>query len=421
MNVRPIRRAPLACALAMLCFPLSALADAVTDWNAIAQPVVAAAGGPPLQFRVMTMTHIAIHDALNAIDPRYDTYTAVPGGSPDASPGAAVARAARDVLRAQVSAQAATVDAAYAAYIAALPACDAAHPTCIADGESIGAAAAAAILALRTMDGSEAPHVPYTLAPAVGVYQPTVPMPPTGPQFGNWGNVRPFAINNADQFGPGHTDFLNMRSENYLRDYLEVKAVGSALVRGAAPDSPESQTARFWPGGGGNYNALLSMLVANDGGDLWQHARVFALMNMAVSDGVLVTFKTKYDHNFWRPYTAIRWPDDGIAGTESDPDWSSYIVTPPYPDYTCGLPNVVGSAISVIRNYFGTDAVTFTVTASGLPPAVTKTFTSLGAAAQDAANARVYGGIHFRTGCEAAVRLGDKVGDFVWRTQLRAH
>ena len=420
MNVRPIRRAPLACALAMLCLPASALADAVTDWNAIALPAAAAVGGPPLQFRVIAMTHIAMHDALNAIDPRYDTYTVIPAGNPNASPEAAVARAARDVLRVQSPTQAATVDAAYVAYIAALPACDAAHPTCIADGESIGAAAAAAISALRTLDGSESPHAPYTFAPAVGVYQPTVPMPPTGPQFGNWGNVRPFAIGNANQFGPGNTEFLNLRSATYLRDYNEVKSVGSAAVRSAAPDSPESQTARYWPGGGANINAVMATLVVNDGGDLWEHARAYALANMAVADGVLVTFKTKYDNNFWRPYTAIRWADDGIAGTESDPDWTSYIVTPPYPDYTCGLPVTVASAASVWRNYFGTDAVTFTFTAGGLPPAVTKTFTSLSAAEQDAANARVYGGIHFRTGCEAAVRLGDKVGDFVWRTQLRA-
>jgi hypothetical protein len=141
---------------------------------------------------------------------------------------------------------------------------------------------------------------------------------------------------------------------------------------------------------------------------------------MAIHDGLVVTFKTKYDHNFWRPYTAIRWADDGIPETVPDPNWTSYITTPPYPDYTCGLPNTAGSALAVWRNYFGTDAVTFTFTASGLPPAVTKTFTSLSAAAQDAANARVYGGIHFRTGCEAAVRLGDKVGNFVWSTQLRA-
>lgn len=420
MNVRPIRRAPLACALTLLCLSTPAIADAVTDWNAIAVPVAGGAGGPPLQFRAMAITQIAVHDALNAIDPRYDTYSAVPGASPHASPEAAIARATRDVLNALVPAQAATVNATYAAYIAALPACSAAHPTCIADGEAVGAAAAAAIVASRLLDGSDTPHAPYTLAPAPGVYQPTVPMPPTGPQFGNWGSVLTFGINNAQQFAPGNTDFLNLRSANYTRDYLEVKAVGSNAVRSLLPDSPESQTARFWPGGGGNHNGVLAMLVANDGGDLWEHAQVFALMNMAIHDAVVVTFRIKFKHNFWRPYTAIRFAgDDGNPGTVSDPDWTSYITTPPYPDYTCGLPNTAGSATSVWRNYFGTDEMTYTVTATGLPPSVTKTFHSFSEAAQSAADARVFGGIHFRTGCEAAVKLGNQVGNFISNTQLK--
>lgn len=94
-------------------------------------------------------------------------------------------------------------------------------------------------------------------------------------------------------------------------------------------------------------------------------------------------------------------------------------MTPPYPDYTCGLPNTIGSSTEVIRDVFGTDEVPFTFTATGLPPAVTRSFTSLSQAADEAASARVYGGIHFRTGCEQAVRLGEKVGQFVFNTQLK--
>ena len=103
------------------------------------------------------------------------------------------------------------------------------------------------------------------------------------------------AVNNANQFSPGNTGFLNLRSANYLRDYNEVKSMGSAAVRSAAPDSPESQAARFWPGGGANVNTVLAPLIADDGGDLWEHAR-----------------------------------------TVSDPNWTSYITTPPYADYLLG-------------------------------------------------------------------------------------
>src|SRR6476469_3217521 len=173
----PLRRWPLAAALALL-LPGTALADAVADWNVEANAVVGAAGGPPQQFRVLAMTHIAIHDALNAIDPRFRAYTQIAAGDPNASAEAAIASAAHDVLALTLPSQAPALDTFYGSYIAALPACPAAHPQCIADGQAVGAAAADAILALRANDGSDTPHAPYTLAPGPGIYQPTEPLPP---------------------------------------------------------------------------------------------------------------------------------------------------------------------------------------------------------------------------------------------------
>jgi hypothetical protein len=405
-----------------LVVPCQALADAVTDWNATTNQVIGAAGGPPQQFRVFAMVHIAIHDALNAIDPRYRTYAVVGAGNPNASPDAAVARAARDVLLATLPTQAATINMAYTNFISALPACPPAQAACISQGETIGAAAADAILDMRVLDGSQTPHVPYTLGPGPGVYQPTPPTPPAPapfPQFGGWGNVEPFALNNALQFNPGKAAMLNIKTTAYAKDYNEVKAVGSAAIRNAAPDSEPSRIARFWPGGGGNLNGVARVIVADYDFDLWEHARLFALMNMAINDGLVATFRVKYTHNFWRPYTAIHWVDDGNKATQPDATWTSYIVTPPYPDYTCGLPNTVGSFAGALREFFGTDKVPFTITATGLPPSVTRSYTSLSQAADESADARVYGGIHFRTGCEAGVKLGQKVGKFVATTQLR--
>jgi hypothetical protein len=411
----------LASALA-LAAPATAIADSVTDWNLKANQVVGVAGGAPQQFRIFAMVQIAVHDALNAIDPRYQSYTVTQPADPSASPDAAVARAAHDVLVSTLPSQTAALDTAYNAYIAGLPACPPAHLDCIANGVAAGANAAQAIIGLRQFDHSDTPHAPYTLEPGIGVYQPTLPLPPGGapyPQYGNWGNVTPFAIGNSAQFRPGRTDFARVAGAAYARDYNEVKEVGSFAVRNAAPDSEESKIARFWPGGGANLNGFTRIILADYDFDRWEHARLFALMNMAVADGLFITFETKYHYNFWRPVTAIHWEDDGNPDTESDPAWTSYITTPPYPDYTCGLPNTVGSATAVLRNFFGTDEVPFTVTAAGLPPAVTRSFTSLSQAAAEAASARVYGGIHFRTGCTEAVRLGGKVGDFVTHTQLR--
>ncbi|MBF6024593.1 vanadium-dependent haloperoxidase [Lysobacter niastensis] len=405
-----------------LALPGTALADAVTDWNALTTQFGVAAGGPPQQFRVAAMAQIAVHDALNSIDPRYRTYAPLGAANPNASPDAAVARATADVLLATVPSQSAAINTAYSNYIAALPACPVSAPTCIADGEAAGAAAAAAIVEMRTLDGSETPHVPYTLAPGRGVYQPTTPTPAPPapfPQFGGWGDVKPFALGSHSQFGSGRTDFFNLKGKTYTADYNEVKSVGSSAVRGAAPDSEESQIARFWPGGGGNLNAVARTIVNGMGLDLWEHARLFALTNIAINDALVVTFHLKFRYNFWRPQTAIRYADDGNPNTDSDPNWSSYLTTPPYPDYPCGLPSTVGAATEVWRDFFGTDEVPFTFTATALPPSVTRSYTSLSQAAAESASARVYAGIHFRSGCEAAVRQSEKVGRFVTNTQLK--
>lgn len=408
------RRVPVPVLLlaSALGLPQAAHADAVTDWNAFAAGIVATGNAPPQQFRLMAMVQISVHDALNAIDPRYRTHHPVPSANPDASPEAAIARASRDVLLATVPARSGDVTAFYTAYVAGLPACAAASPQCIEHGEAAGAAAAAAMLQARHLDGSETPHLPYTLAPAPGVHQATS----GAVLFGNWGNVTPFAIGNASQFGAGATEFMKLNSKAYTTDYNEVKQVGSAAVRAALPNSEESRIARFWSSGGGDYNLLArAVLAAGAPQGLWDNARTFALMNMAVTDGLFVTFRTKYRYNFWRPQTAIRWADDGNPATAPDPTWTAYITTPPYPDYTCGLPSTIGGSTSVLRALTGSDEVAFTLTAAG----ITRTFTSLSMAADESADARVFGGIHFRTGCLAALVLSEKVADYVVATQLK--
>ncbi|MDR7136014.1 hypothetical protein J2X06_003232 [Lysobacter niastensis] len=420
---RSVSRRWLLAGAVALALPGPALADAVTDWNAITNQLVGSAGGPPQQFRIFAIAQIAVHDALNSIDPRYRTYTSVGAANPNASPEAAVARATADVLLATLPAsQAAAINLAYSNYLLTLPSCPVAAPTCITDGEAAGSAAADAILDMRTLDGSETPHVPYTLAPGVGVYQPTppTPAPPAPfPQFGGWGDVKTFSLSNGRQFASGRTDFFNIKGKTYTADYDEVKELGSNAVRSAAPDSEESLIARFWSGGGGNWNAVLRAAASPIDLDLWERARLFALTNIAVHDAVVVTFGVKYRNNFWRPYTAIHWADDGNPDTEPDPDWTPYVVTPPYPDYPCGLPSVVGAGTEILREFFDTDEVPFTFTATGLPPSVTRTYTSLSQAAADSASARVYSGIHFRTGCEIGVRQSQKVAQFVFRHELK--
>ena len=194
-----------------------------------------------------------------------------------------------------------------------------------------------------------------------------------------------------------------------------MKALGSALVRGAAPDSEESRIAMHWGVlGGSNVNGYTRTIVAGRNLSLWQNARLFALVNIAVNDGLIVVFKTKFRYNFWRPYTAIRAAaSDGNAATTADPDWNAYVTTPPYPDDPCGLPSTIATSTQVLRSFFGTDNVPFTF---GTPA---RHYDTLSQAAAESAMARVYGGMHFRSGCLASLHLGQNVGRYVYSTQLR--
>ena len=186
-------------------------------------------------------------------------------------------------------------------------------------------------------------------------------------------------------------------------------AVGSAAVRGAPQnvDSYESRAARYWAGGGANANAIAQQVVAGRGLDLWQHARLFALMNMAQADASFGVFNGKYHYNFWRPITAIH-----AAGNTQ---WMSYLASPPYPDYASGLSALTASAMEVLRRLLGTDALPYTYTAAGIE----RHFDTLSQAEHEAAMSRVYAGIHFRTACMDGLKQGNKIGNYVTRHYLR--
>lgn len=428
------RRWALACALA-LAVSGQAQADAVTDWNTTAGAVAPRFGGPAQQDRAMAMVHIAIHDALNSIDPRFDSYASVPPADPNTPPDVAVAAAAHRVLMellaglpdSQAKTDAITLVANAYSLAVPLP-YDSAETLGIAAGE----AAAIEILEMRTGDGSATPHTPaYNLVAGPGVYQQTPNSP--APQFTGWAVVTPFAMNSPSQFRSDPGEIFALASAAYARDYNEVKQMGDALVRGTAPASEESDIARFWPGGGSNWNRVARTILAAPAvnphldlaQDLWENARLFALLNIALADGSISVFDTKYTYNFWRPVTAIRWADDGNPATESDATWLPFLVTPPYPDYVCGLTTASGAGTEVLRRYFGTDdvgyalmfnapGVTLPAPLAALPPkAITRGFTSLSEAAAESASARVFAGIHFRSGCVQGVRQGAKVGRFV--------
>jgi hypothetical protein len=445
---RSLRRTVLACWIG-LAMAGPASAAAVIDWNTTYDTVSPTVGPPPNRAYLGALVHIAIHDALNNIRPRYETYTVRRPAAAYASPDAAIAAAARDVLVARLgclpvpaparAAACALVASQYDATLAAVPAGPAKDTGILA-----GQHAAHDILVLRTGDGEELPDPPYLLVAGKGVYQPTAPNFPV-PAEEAFGKVKPFAMRSPSQFRAKPGEIFDLTSAAYARDFNEVKTVGALATRAAAPDSPQTDIARFWPAGGANWNAVARTIIANRGlSDPWKQARLLALDRIAETDGLIQVFDTKYAYTFWRPVTAIRWPgSDGNAATTPDPDWLPLFSfpgpwsTPPYPDYTCGLPTASGANSEVLRQFFGTDNLAYSLTVAlpelRSPPApspfpggyllpgktITRSYATLSQAANESASARVYAGIHFRSGCKLGITKGEQVGRFVVQHVLR--
>ena len=410
----------------MLAGPGTARADEVSDWN-LAGLDIAIAGGqnPIVHSRTLAMMHLAIHDALNAIDRRYEPYVYEGRAEPNAAPGAAVAAAARDVLNgvmpswgnADQRAKALTMlEGTYTAALAKIP-----------DGLSknhgivAGQAAALAMLTARKNDQASA-SVTYTAGTAPGQWRPTPnPTPPNPPiaipamAAGNqpamlpqWATVTPFTMAAPWQFRLSGPPALT--SAPYARDYDEVRRLGgkTSTERTAA----QAEVAKFWyessPVG---WSRVARVVGAQRGLDRWDNARVLALVNAVIADGYIAGADTRYLYNFWRPVTAIRAGDtDGNDATAPDPTWESLMNTPPLPDYPSTHSVAGGAASAVLARFFGTDQVSFSM-ASGPPFAgITRSFASFSQASQENADSRVYSGIHFRTACQDGIKQGEQIG-----------
>jgi PAP2 superfamily len=406
--------------------PYQAAADEVLDWSVTGFDAAVAGGQNNIVLsRTMAMLHLAIHDALNAIDRRYEPYLYQATAEASAAPAAAIAAAARDVLvgviptwgKAEQRAKAlAIVDTAYNAALAKVPA---GLPK--DQGIALGQAAAAAMLAARKADGSSVPPQ-YTPGTAAGQWRPHPnPVPPNPPipdpalAAGNWpamlpqwGQVAPFTMATPWQFRlPGPPA---LASTAYARDYEEVKRMGGK--NSTARTVEQSETARYWyEGSPQGWSRIARVVAAQRGLDQWDNARLLALVNAVIADGFIAGADTRYLHNFWRPVTAIRAGDtDGNEATVADPAWETFLNTPPLPDYPSTHSVAGGAAATVLTRFFGSHQVAFTMT-SGPPFAgITRSFRSFSQAAQENADSRVYAGIHFRSACQDGIKLGKQIG-----------
>jgi len=408
-----------------LTFAQPTFANEVVHWNETAMKAIAANGqNPVVSTRTLAMVQVAVHDALNAIDRRYDAYYFEGPGDAAASPDAAIAAAAHTVLvgtvgsygtPAQKGATFALVEQAYAVAIARVT-----DPPARNKGVAIGRAAGAAILALRKDDGAFR-DPPYTPGTGPGKWRPHPNPVPANPPIANadlargylpsanpgWGSVTPFTLLSASQFWlPGPPA---LTSETYARDYNEVKNAGGKVSTIRTDD--QTQIARFWFEGPGAWNTIARTVATTRRLDATDSARVLALMNIAMADAYIAGFKIRYVYDLWRPVTAIREGDnDGNDGTTGDPTWDSHQNTPAVSDYPSTQSTFSAAAAVALARALGSDEVNFTFT-SGKPfEGITRSFTSFSQAARESADSRVYAGIHFRSACEDGLALGRKVG-----------
>jgi hypothetical protein len=371
--------------------PAAARADVVTDWNVIALKTTALAPfNPPLETRNLAIVHAAIFDAVNSICRQFHRY-AVRLHAPEwASPEAAAVAAAHATLVGLYPDQQSMLDAAYITSLDLIP--DGAAKT---SGLAVGEHVARRILAMRASDGvAAAIAAPYTPGSQPGDWTPTPPafLPALDP---GWGSVVPFLLRKGSQFRPGPPPALP--SARYARDFAEIAASGSSVSVTRSPD--QSDLARFWIATASqNWNPAARAVANAQGFTLAQNARAFALLNLAGADAFIAAWDAKFAYNQWRPVTAIRAADtDGNPDTDPDPLWTPLLVTPRFPDYIAGHTTYAGAAQRVLEHVFGKDPGIVMTLTSPSAPGVVKHYTTFKQIADDVVDARVWGGIHWRT------------------------
>jgi hypothetical protein len=431
--------------LGLWAFSGAARADAVTDWNANAGAAAVAAcispnDNPLHESRLYAMVHLAVHDALNAIQRRSQPYAFDGWAPPGTSAEAAVATAARDVLVSQIaligapfpakciSDGIARAESDYARSLAAIPA-----GAAKTQGIALGRAAAAAIIARRANDGSTAPLVdpnfPQGSLPGQWRFTPGSPPIAFAP---DWGKVTPFVLRDAMQFNPSPPLAVSCEGKHakgshgcrgYAEDLEEVRRLGSDGVSAPSERTAEqTQIALFWVESSPlAWNRIARTVTAARKLDLWENARLFGLLNVALADAYVASWATKYHYRYWRPITAIREAaHDGNPGTTADPGWMSLLPTPPIPDYESAHAVEGGAAAQVMKHVFGRGHIPFTACSLTLPAGsgcndgnpVTRRFRSFDHAAQENADSRVYVGFHFPDAVEKGLKRGKQIGEW---------
>lgn len=394
---------------ATLAVTSAAHAQTVTDWwefaNKLYGPVQAAPGHPPDQDRAVTRVALAMFEALNAIDRRYESYLNVPAGDPTASQDAAAATAAYRVLLASFPQQKTALDDSYSIAMDAVTDARAKEA-----GRLIGEGAAAAALAVGGIDSTIA-QVPYRPRTTAGEWVAT-PLPDIQPYMAAF---HPWVIPSAGALRPPPPPALG--SERWARDYDEVRRLGGRTSTERTPRQTLVARYRQVP----DVAPAIRAAAATPGRTPVQNARMLAIYQMAFDDAVLAMIDAKFHYNFWRPITAIRnGASDGNDATQPDPAWAPLLPTPNFPEYPCGHCTVAGAVAEVMKAEVGAHpAGGVRVLAGAVPNSVVQVFPGWDEWAQEVSDSRTFGGVHYRFSNEAGADIGRRAARMVLERVMR--
>jgi hypothetical protein len=384
----------------------SARCDVIMDWNAKADAIGIEKQLPNVpNARVQAMLHVAMFEAVNAIDRRYAPYKLNLAAERTISKEAAAASAAYDILVALYPDQKADLDATLAASLSGITETEAKSK-----GIELGKKAAAGIIALRANDSSDKTenYRPYATP---GIYVPTtLPIESTSPA------LTPWVMGTGSQFRPGPPPALG--SETWTRDLNEIREIGSR--NSSKRTAEQTNIGRFWfQTGPRTYNPIVKQIAMARKMDVVDCARLFALSSIAGVDAFIAVFDAKYTYNLWRPVTAIRNADlTSNAATPREESWTPLGVTPMHPEYPCAHCIVAAAIATVLQSVAGDEVDAISLT-SPTAPGVTRKWTRLQDYSDEVSNARVYAGFHYRFSTEVGKDMGKKIGQLTVATQLR--
>jgi membrane-associated phospholipid phosphatase len=394
--------AALSAAAVLFSAPASAGAGEVLRWSALATGAAAAAKTDPLtESRWFAILHLAIHDALNVVEPRYETYRRHAADGAGASADAAVAAAAHEVLSTLMPAAAAGFDRELAASLARVSDGDGERR-----GVEVGRAIARALLAERSGDGADR-VVARDAGTRPGQYRPTPP--DLTPAFmAQWGAVTPFALERPEQFRPAPPPAPG--SAAAAAELERVRRIGGVVA--GERNEEQTEIAKYWfENSTQGWNRIARVVAEGRALDPWQSARLLALVHVAMADGFIAGFEAKYHYDYWRPVTAIR--------ASVDAEWMPHLWTPPVPDHPSTHTVLGAAAAAALADFFGTDYVSFAMTSGGEYPGITRRFWSFSQAAREKGASRVFAGIHFPEAVREGYLQGERVGAFACERLLK--